>query len=72
MTGYTYYMCHALPGKQMFIVLYINALHVNRLRSDKGGEKHERTIPKTPQQNGVAERLNRTLIEMVRTMLANC
>ncbi len=31
------------------------------------GIKHER---KTPQQNGVAERLNRTLIEMVRTMLA--
>lgn len=27
------------------------------------------TIPKTPEQNGVAERLNRTLIEMVRSML---
>ena len=30
---------------------------------------HELTVPKTPQQNGVAERLNRTLMETVRTML---
>lgn len=56
------------------------------LRSDNGGEyvskefgsylrsegvRHERTIPKTPQQNGVAERLNRTLVEKVRSMLAD-
>ena len=48
------------------------------LRTDNGGEyasaefhnylkkegiRHERTIPKTPEQNGVAERLNRTLVE---------
>ena len=54
------------------------------LRTDNGGEftstqfedflrkegiRHERTIPKTPQQNGVAERLNRTLVEMSRSML---
>ena len=54
------------------------------LRSDNGGEytskkfedylksegiRHERTIPKTPQQNGVAERLNRTLVESSRSML---
>ena len=54
------------------------------LRTDNGGEytslefeeylesegiRHERTVPKTPQQNGVAERLNRTLMEMVRSML---
>ena len=37
----------------------------------KEGIKHELTIPHTPQQNGVAERLNRTLIEGVRTMLAD-
>ena len=30
---------------------------------------HERTVPKTPEQNGVAERLNRTLVEMTRSML---
>ena len=54
------------------------------LRTDNGGEftstkfeeflkskgiRHERTIPKTPEQNGVAERLNRTLVETVRSML---
>ena len=55
------------------------------LRSDNGGEyksgefdqylksegiRHELTVPKSPQQNGVAERLNRTLGEMTRSMLA--
>ena len=59
---------------------------VKTLRSDNGGEftsteftsylvkegiHHELTTPHTPQQNGVAERLNRTLIESVRTMLAD-
>ena len=54
------------------------------LRTDNGGEytshkfqaylksegvKHELTIPRTPEQNGVAERLNRTLMESVRSML---
>ena len=54
------------------------------LRSDNGGEymakrfqeylkaegvRHEVTVPKTSQKNGVAECLNRTLMEMVRTML---
>lgn len=56
------------------------------LRSDNGGEyvsnafelflkrsgiRHERTIPKTPQQNAVAERMNRTLVETVRCMLSD-
>ena len=35
------------------------------------GIKHEFTTPHTPQQNGAAERLNRTLIEGVHTMLAH-
>ena len=54
------------------------------LRSDNGGEytsrkfeaylksegiRHECTVPKTPEQNGVAERMNRTLIESSRSML---
>ena len=54
------------------------------LRTDNGGEytstgfenylkaegiRHELTVPKTPEQNGVAERLNRTLVEMARSML---
>ena len=33
------------------------------------GIRHEFTIPKTPEQNGVAERLNRTLVESVRSVL---
>ena len=33
------------------------------------GIRHELTVPKTPEQNGVAERLNRTLVEMARSML---
>ncbi len=54
------------------------------LRTDNGGEytsnkfeqylkkegiKHKKTIPKTPEQNGVSERLNRTLVESARPML---
>nr|GEX99589.1 copia protein [Tanacetum cinerariifolium] len=30
---------------------------------------HQKTVPRTPQQNGVVERRNRTLIEAARTML---
>ena len=37
----------------------------------KEGIKHELTMPHTPQQNGTTERLNRTLTEGVRTMLAD-
>lgn len=54
------------------------------LRSDNGGEytshdfknycfehgiRHEKTVPGTPQHNGVAERINRTIMERVRCML---
>lgn len=56
------------------------------LRTDNGGEytsaefenylkgegiRHELTVPKTPEQNGVAERMNRTLVETVRCMLTD-
>ena len=58
-------------------------LKVKCLRSDNGGEyidggfseycaaqgiRMEKTIPKTPQQNGVAERMNITLNERARSM----
>ncbi|KAK1601090.1 hypothetical protein QYE76_008369, partial [Lolium multiflorum] len=36
---------------------------------DDEGIKHEFSAPYTPQQNGVVERKNRTIIEMARTML---
>ncbi|GJX25048.1 retrovirus-related pol polyprotein from transposon TNT 1-94 [Tanacetum coccineum] len=46
----------------------------NQLMNDvlcKKGIKREYSIARTPQQNGVAERKNRTLIEAARTMLAD-
>ncbi|GJS10812.1 putative ribonuclease H-like domain-containing protein [Tanacetum coccineum] len=46
----------------------------NRVMSDfceKKAIKREFSIAKTPQQNGVAERRNKTLIEAARTMLAD-
>nr|GFB27921.1 ribonuclease H-like domain-containing protein [Tanacetum cinerariifolium] len=35
------------------------------------GIKREFSVPRTPQQNGIAKRKNRTLIEAARTMLAD-
>ncbi|GKG40892.1 putative ribonuclease H-like domain-containing protein, partial [Tanacetum coccineum] len=35
------------------------------------GIRREYSVARTPQQNGVAERRNRTLIEAARTMLAD-
>ena len=37
----------------------------------KEGIRHELTVPKTPEQNGVSERMNRTLVESVRSMLSD-
>jgi transposase InsO family protein len=36
---------------------------------DEKGIKRPLTMPSTPQQNGMAERRNRTLLEMVRSMM---
>lgn len=36
---------------------------------ESGGIIHQKTIPKNPEQNGISERMNRTLVEMVRCML---
>jgi hypothetical protein len=59
-------------------------LRIKKIRSDNGTEfknsqiegflekegiKHEFSSPYSPQQNGVVERKNRTLLDMVRTML---
>uniref|UniRef100_A0A2N9FS65 Integrase catalytic domain-containing protein n=1 Tax=Fagus sylvatica TaxID=28930 RepID=A0A2N9FS65_FAGSY len=37
---------------------------------EEKGIRRQLTIPNTPQQNGVAERRNRTLLDMVRSMMA--
>jgi transposase InsO family protein len=37
---------------------------------EEKGIKRELTMPRTPQQNGVAEKRNRTLLEMIRSMMA--
>lgn len=37
----------------------------------KEGVRHELKVPKTPEQNKVAERMNKTLMETVRSMLAH-
>jgi len=36
---------------------------------DENGTTHQTTVPNTPQQNRVANRLNRVLVEMARTMM---
>ena len=46
---------------------YTSSQFENYLKAE--GIRHKLTVPKTPQQNGVAEQLNRTLVEMVRSML---
>nr|GEU36293.1 putative ribonuclease H-like domain-containing protein [Tanacetum cinerariifolium] len=43
----------------------------NQLSLKVKGIKREFSVPRTPQQNGVAERKNKTLIEATRTMLAD-
>ena len=37
----------------------------------KKGIRHERSVPKTPEQNGIAERMNRTFVETVQAMLSD-
>ncbi|CAB75469.1 copia-type reverse transcriptase-like protein [Arabidopsis thaliana] len=61
-----------------------SGLVIKTMRSDSGGEftskeflkycedngiRRQLTVPRSPQQNGVAERKNRTILEMARSML---
>ena len=63
-----------------------SGLRIGTLRTNRGGEyvgkefkrylrsqqiEHEETIANTPEQNGVSERLNRTLMEKARPMVAH-
>ena len=68
----------------MALVENITGKQLKKIRKDNGGEYtseefiefckqrdiiKEQTIPYTPQQNGVAERMNRTIMDNVRAML---
>ncbi|KAI3732947.1 hypothetical protein L1987_64160 [Smallanthus sonchifolius] len=70
----------------LFGPISIRSIGVRRIRSDNGSEfknnkmclfclqngiHHEFSAPYVPQQNGVAERKNRTLVETARTMLVD-
>ena len=48
---------------------YTSAEFESYLREE--GIRHEKTCPKTPGQNGVVERMNRTVVEAVRCMLSD-
>ncbi|CAD7000953.1 unnamed protein product [Ceratitis capitata] len=48
---------------------YINTAFDKYLKEE--GIVRQLTVPYTPQQNGVAERFNRTLIEMARCMIVS-
>nr|GEU92796.1 ribonuclease H-like domain-containing protein [Tanacetum cinerariifolium] len=50
---------------------HINFKTMNKLFYGMKGIKREFSVPRTPQQNGIAKRKNRTLIEAARTMLAD-
>nr|GEY89637.1 hypothetical protein [Tanacetum cinerariifolium] len=70
----------------MIVLENLLSLKVKIIRCDNGTEfknsdlnqfcglkgiKREFSVPRTPQQNGIAERKNRTLIEAARTLLAD-
>ncbi|GJU01862.1 putative ribonuclease H-like domain-containing protein [Tanacetum coccineum] len=64
-----------LVDKKVKIIRYDNGTKFkNRVMNEfceKKGIKREFSVARAPQQNGVAERRNRTLIEAARTMLAD-
>ncbi|GJV93461.1 putative ribonuclease H-like domain-containing protein, partial [Tanacetum coccineum] len=64
-----------LVDKKVKIIRYDNGTEFkNKVMSEfyeKKGIKREFSVARTPQQNGIAERRNKTLIEAARTMLAD-
>ena len=64
-----------LVSKRVKVIRCDNGIEFkNRVMDDfckEKGIKREFSVARTPQQNGVAERKNRTLIEAARTMLAD-
>nr|GEZ10852.1 retrovirus-related Pol polyprotein from transposon TNT 1-94 [Tanacetum cinerariifolium] len=73
-------------GRKVLVVNYEIVMINNKPRCDNGTEfknadlnqfcglkgiRREFNVPRTPQENGIAERKNRTLIEAARTLLAD-
>jgi hypothetical protein len=85
MIGSLLYLCASRPDIMLSVCMCARfQSDPKKIRSDNGSEfknlqveeyledegiKHEFSAPYTPQQNGVVERKNRTLIDMARTML---
>ncbi|GJX68940.1 retrovirus-related pol polyprotein from transposon TNT 1-94 [Tanacetum coccineum] len=74
----------SINGKKYILVIVGLNKTVRYIRTDNGTEFvnqvmskyyegvgifHQKSVPRTPQQNGVVERRNRTLVEAARTML---
>ncbi|RDX98967.1 hypothetical protein CR513_18044, partial [Mucuna pruriens] len=63
---------HVTPRKEFFTSYTLGDFEVLKMGNDSvtKGIIHEKIPPKTPQLNGLAKRMNRTLIERVRCMLS--
>uniref|UniRef100_A0A5S6QJY9 Integrase catalytic domain-containing protein n=1 Tax=Trichuris muris TaxID=70415 RepID=A0A5S6QJY9_TRIMR len=63
-------MAERQTGQKMKTIRTDNGLeYCGTVMFKKSGIKHERSNVETPQMNGVAERVNRTLMDLVRSML---
>ena len=77
-------MCSPLPRQVLPLLETQSGCPLRKVRNDRGGEytsgallewleskgvEPQKTAPYTPEQNGRAERLNRTLVERVRAIL---
>ncbi|RDX71840.1 hypothetical protein CR513_48753, partial [Mucuna pruriens] len=67
---------HVTPRKELFTSYTSSDFGVFKMGNDgvtkkmETHQRYEKTPPKTPQLNGLAKRMNRTLIERVRCMLS--
>ena len=69
-------LCRKIQNEKGFIISCIRSDHGKEFENvnfesfcDEHGIEHNFSAPRTPQQNGVVEKKNRTLQEMARTML---